>query len=845
MTKTSYTPSALTLVAKTPAAGRARAHAHRHGKTIHMRTRLAAACLMMLGGSIASAFAANTPPTAFSVVQIGGRLSPAPLLNQRTPDAIPDQYIIVFKQGTDSKTVKSAQATATSLGGRIGFTYTAALVGFSAMLTPAALNSMLANPSVDYVEADQRVSGSTIQPSAPTGLDRTSERPAGLDTKYTYTETGLGVHAYVIDSGIRVTHSDFGTRASWSFTSIAPDANDCHGHGTHVAGIIGGTTYGIAKNVQLRAVRVLDCSNSGTESGVIAGVDWVTINAIKPAVANMSLGAPVALLALNTAVANSIASGIVYTVAAGNNFGFDACSASPALVPSAITVGAMNPVNDTVSAFSNAGPCLDLYAPGEAITSTWNTSDGATNTIDGTSMAAPHVAGVVAKRLQNYPLDTPSAVWTHLHDNTNNVSTTPNWPAGLLSLPPNSPNELLHYGSLDDGATDGDPHLTTVNGVHYDFQSAGEFVALRDGNGMQIQTRQIPVQTVMNPGVSPYSGLASCVSLNTAVAARVGAKRVTYQPNISGIPDPSGMQLRVDGALTTLGQQGVMLAPGGRVAKAPVGDGIQIDFPDGTVMTALSNYWPSQGKWYLNVKVMGTRAKEGILGPIAPGSWLPALPDGSAFGLRPAALHDRYVDLNETFADAWRVTDVTSLFDYAPGTSTQNFTVDAWPLESPPCVLLGSDDIPAQPLDQGAATDLCRPVTGKDANANCVFDVMVTGEPGLAKTYQFSQQIATGATTTRVYDNIDPTPVGAAVTFSATVARSATRGSKAVPKGSVQFSIDGKDVGAPVVLNKKGVALWTTALDKPGAVKVAARFVPAQGSVFLPSTSLDELHTVR
>jgi subtilisin family serine protease len=833
MTKNSHALSALACAASTLAGGNAWAL-----NVAGLDGRQQTDSVLQLAG--------NSPPRANSALRPGGRESLAKVANYRAPDAIPDQYIVVFKPGTDSKTVKSTKATATGLGGRIGFTYTTALVGFSAMLPTAALNAMLADPSVEYVEADQRISATTIQSNAPTGLDRTSERPAPpLDTQYTYTQTGSGVHAYVIDTGIRVTHSDFGTRASWSFTAIAPDANDCNGHGTHVAGTIGGTTYGIAKMVQLHAVRVLDCSGSGTESGVIAGVDWVTLNAIHPAVANMSLGAAAVMPALNTAVTNSIASGVVYTVAAGNNFGLDACGFSPALVPSAITVGAMDPGNDTVAAFSNAGPCLDLYAPGVNITSDWNTSDSATNTISGTSMAAPHVAGVVAEWLQNHTMATPSAVWNHLHVNTNNVSTTLSWPAGLLGLPPNSPNELLHYGSLNDGADDGDPHLTTVGGVHYDFQSAGEFVALRDSNGMQIQTRQTPVQTVMNPGVSPYSGLASCVSLNTAVAARVGMKRVTYQPNISGIPDPSGMQLRVDGVLTTLGLQGLTLAPGARVVKAPVGDGIEIDFPDGTVMTALSNYWVSQGKWYLNVKVMGTQANEGVLGAIHPGSWLPALPNGSSLGLRPAALHDRYVDLNETFADAWRVTDATSLFDYAPGTSTQSFTVDAWPLESPPCVLFGSDDVPAQPLDQGTATDLCRPVTGKDANANCVFDVMVTGEPGLAKTYQFSQQITTGATTTRVYDNKDPTPVGAVVTFSATVARSATRGTKAVPKGSVQFSIDGKDVGAPVALDKKGVAMWTTALDKSGVVKAATRYLPARGSVFLPSSSLDELHTVR
>jgi subtilisin family serine protease len=816
---------------------------------IAARTRvgLAVACLMALGSAAAAAPAGNPPAQANAKPAQTQSAKPArlaPVVGQQRADALEDQYIVVFKPGTSNAQVRAAQRKATRNGGTIGFTYTKALVGFSARLPQPALDAMRADPNVDYIDADQAVSLKTVQLNPPTGLDRTSERLLGLDNRYTYSETGAGVHAYVLDTGIRATHTDMVGRATLDFTAVAPDANDCHGHGTHVAGTVGGTTYGIAKLVNLHAVRVLDCSGSGTVSGVIAGVDWVTNNAIHPAVANMSLGVAAVVPSLNTAVANSVASGVVYTVAAGNSSA-NACGFSPALEPSAFTVGATDPTNDVVASFSNYGPCLDLYAPGVGITSAWATSDTATNTINGTSMAAPHVAGVVARYLQTHPLDTPAMVWNHLHVNTNNISTTAGWP-GLIGLPFGSPNELLHYGSVADGATDGDPHLTTVEGVHYDFQSAGEFVALRDGNGMEIQTRQTPVQSTMNPPTNPYTGLASCVSLNTAVATRVGGHRVTYQPNIDGHPDSSGMQLRIDGVLTTLGASGINLPPGGRVSKAPVGDGIQVDFPNGTVLTVVPNWWASQAKWYLTVKVLRTPAKEGILGAIKPGSWLPTLPDGSSLGLRPIALHDRYIDLNETFADAWRVTDASSLFDYAPGTSTKNFTFDAWPLESPPCLIPGSDDIPAKPIDKATAVELCRPITGKDANANCVFDVRVTGEPGLVKTYELAQQIMAGSTKTSLIDAKDPTPPGdGPVTFSATVALSAKTGKQPVPTGHVQFAVNGEDMGAPVALNRKGTAQWVTSFARLGVVTVTARYLPTADSVFLPSSSLEEEHTVK
>lgn len=423
----------------------------------------------------------------------------------------------------------------------------------------------------------------------------------------------------------------------------------------------------------------------------------------------------------------------------------------------------------------------------------------------------------------------------------------PSW-ADTSNSTGDNPNGTSNFDAYTDRVTggaaahEGDPHLTTVNGVHYDFQGAGEFIVLRDYDGLEIQTRQSPIATTFNPGPDAHDGLATCVSLNTAVAARVGKHRVTYEPNLSGVPDPSGLQLRVDGVLKTLGPLGLNFADGGRVVKTSVPGELEVDFPDETAMFVTPGWWASQSKWYLNVDVSHTPSLEGILGVIPKSSWLPDLPNGKSMGPMPGPLHDRYVDLYQKFADAWRVTHKTSLFDYAPGTSTDTFTMKSWPLEKPPCII--PETKPVRPGSHLLAEEACRPVKGENRHNDCVFDVIVTGNPGFAKTYVLSQRLEADSTTTTVSDDKNPTRDDEPVTFTATVTRTEVAG-KGVPTGTVQFMLDGHKVGGPERLDAKGQARWKTSSLKRGKHEVSASYVPSTGSAFLPSDSPEHVHIVR
>ncbi len=372
----------------------------------------------------------------------------APLLGTSKASAVDGRYIVVMEGRASSADARAAVRQAKANGASDVDRFST-IEGFSAELSDSAVAALRDDADVAYIEADQRVSIDTTQSPATWGLDRIDQRNLPLDNAYTYTPTGAGVTAYIIDTGVLASHNEFGGRVGSGFTTIndGRGTTDCNGHGTHVAGTVGGTTYGVAKQVTIRPVRVLGCNGSGTTSGVIAGVDWVTSNhsAGSPAVANMSLGGGVSS-ALDTAVNNSIADGVTYAVAAGNE-STNACNGSPSRVGAALTVGSTTNT-DARSSFSNFGSCLDIFAPGSSITSAWYTSNSATNTISGTSMATPHVAGVAALYLQGNPSASPSSVGNAI------ISTST---SGVVSNPgTGSPNRLL-YSPLTGGGTNPPP----------------------------------------------------------------------------------------------------------------------------------------------------------------------------------------------------------------------------------------------------------------------------------------------------------------------------------------------------------------------------------------------------
>jgi subtilisin family serine protease len=460
-------------------------------------------------------------------------LGNAASVSAQVGEAIPGQYIVVFKGD-----VRDASGVASRLlskhGGTKQFTYTHALKGFSAKLPDAAVAALRLDPSVAYIEQDQVMSAITVQADATWGIDRVDQRDLPVSGTYEYNADGSGVTAYIIDTGIRFDHEEFGGRATSGFDAVdGGSADDCAGHGTHVAGTVGGSTYGVAKNVSLVAVRVLNCSGSGTTAGVIAGIDWVTGNhaAGTPAVANMSLGGG-ASTTLDNAVINSINDGVTYGIAAGNS-NANACNYSPARAGPALTV-ASTTSTDARSSFSNYGTCVDIFAPGSSITSAWYTSATATNTISGTSMATPHVVGAAALYLQANPAATPAQVEAALESNATTGKVT--------SAGTGSPNLLLYTAFINAGPPPPPPAApsglaaTAADHQRIDLKWTDNSDS-ESGFEVQRSTDAFVTFAVINVGANVTSYSNTGLAASTQYFYRVGAKNAGGLSGFSNTAD--------------------------------------------------------------------------------------------------------------------------------------------------------------------------------------------------------------------------------------------------------------------------------------------------------------------
>jgi subtilisin family serine protease len=398
----------------------------------HSRRRLAAisatATAMLVAGLVSAAPADAAPAAPEGRIQYEG-----------AANSVAGSYLVTLKANAAKAGSAEGRALAKRYGATIERTYRKALNGYAIEASKAEAKRFAADPAVASVVQNRTFHIDATQTNPPSwGLDRIDQKNLPLDSKYTYPDSaGQGVTAYIIDTGVRITHTDFGGRASYGYDAVDNDntAQDGNGHGTHVAGTVAGNSYGVAKKAKIVAVRVLDNSGSGTTAQVVAGIDWVAQNHSGPSVANMSLGGG-ADSALDTAVRNAIASGVTFAVAAGNDSA-NASNYSPARVSEAITVGSTTS-SDARSSFSNYGSILDIFAPGSSITSAWNSSDTATNTISGTSMATPHVTGAAAVYLADHPGSTPAQVASGL---VAAAST------GVVGNPgTGSPNRLLNVG---------------------------------------------------------------------------------------------------------------------------------------------------------------------------------------------------------------------------------------------------------------------------------------------------------------------------------------------------------------------------------------------------------------
>ncbi|MBA3745430.1 S8 family serine peptidase [Sporichthya sp.] len=443
-------------------------------------------------------------------------------------ERVPDRYLVIFNKDTTLEHIRDVEQEATVRGGRIHVEYTKALRGFGATLPKDALAAVKSDDQIRFVEADRTVGITSTQTSVPSwGLDRVDQRPGQVDGRYGYEATGVGVTAYIIDTGIRATHHEFGgpsnrrVEAGYNAVPDGRTSDDCNGHGTHTAATVGGATFGVAKAVSLVPVRVLRCDGGGEVMWLVEGIDWMSqqvdtwraTHTDGAFVANLSLG-QVGSAAIDQAVKTAIGKGITFVAAAGNENG-SACTPSPGRVPEAITVGAITR-EDERAGFSNYGSCVDIWAPGSAIRSAHNSSDTATITLSGTSMATPHVAGAAALYLERFPASTPAEV---------SAAVTSTATTGVLrDLGPGSPNKLLFAAGLGGVANRGPTMGTPVPFLMGGQATAGRGIPVKviadaamDPDGDAVTSHQ--VQRSGDGGIT-----WSEVALPSARAASVGLK---------------------------------------------------------------------------------------------------------------------------------------------------------------------------------------------------------------------------------------------------------------------------------------------------------------------------------